>query len=324
LSKARRYWPDDSDLGCELYAFMQGELASWRRKFELPERATVVEFLAQLEQRMDVVDSCAAYIASRFPPGKTPIVAFASFIPEISGKPKSERAERSQAALRFLCRLALALRDVGHPVGAIEAVAGSSINGIWRGARPQSPSALLPCFQANILRGNEPLARLIAGLRAGLEPISDELRQHRLAIAMELEPGPLYVLRDWATLNEFCEQIREDPILCDVVGLNLDIAHWNMAPGVTPERVRATPNVMERIVHAHCSGHHPQGHFGDACIFDLNDPATFVPYVDLLQEIAAGRGDSGLPFSGYVSVEFEAARSPALVRTSVERLKELL
>lgn len=323
LSKVRRHWPQDLDLGCELYAFMQGELAWARRKFGCSGRGTVTQALAQLDERPDAVERCANDISALFPADQIPIVALASFFPEISASPGSVRAAQAQAALRFLCRIAMALRDRGHPAVAVEAVAGACMNGVWRGGRAQTGSRLLPSFQANILRGTEPCRRLLTGLRAALEPLSDQLRQYRLVVAMELEPGPLYLLRDWTSLDVFCEHVRQDPILYNIVGLNLDIAHWIMAPGVTPEKVRNTPHVMSRIVHAHCSGHHGKGHFGDICLFDLNGPEAFIPYIDLLQDIADERTEADLPFSRYVSIEFEAAPSPDLVRTSVEQLRTL-
>lgn len=151
---------------------------------------------------------------------------------------------------------------------------------------------------------------------------------------MELEPGPLFVVRDWPTLREFCKDLASKRC-SPCVGLNLDIAHWRLASRqapkpedeITPEKVAADPLVFRRVAHAHVAGHHPSGHFGDIPLEALNDPERdFGPWIRLLVS-RAGLSDqeSGeLKFSGYLSIELEATKHSDLLTRSVETLARLL
>jgi len=109
------------------------------------------------------------------------------------------------------------------------------------------------------------------------------------------------------------------------VGVNLDIAHWRLARDITPELVWDTPVVRNRIVHAHIAGHHRCSHLGDLPLRDLNQPEDFRPWLDLVDRIASDWRDPLLPqFSGYVSLEMEAAKARGLVSDSTQDLAGLL
>jgi sugar phosphate isomerase/epimerase len=97
-------------------------------------------------------------------------------------------------------------------------------------------------------------------------------------------------------------------LLARYVGINLDIAHWQLA-GVDWREVEKNPLVFKRIAHAHISGHHPLGHFGDLQLRTLNTPDDFLPWLQMLQRRASTATNVvGVPFSGFVSIECEAMR----------------
>ena len=145
-------------------------------------------------------------------------------------------------------------------------------------------------------------------------------------LGLELEPGPIYALRDWDTIRGLAAVLRNDPRLRDLAGLNLDIAHWRMALGDEGvSLIRNDPAVFNQIVHAHVSGHHPKAHLGDIHLRVLNKPEHFLPWLNLLSDIAdEKRSDGHPPNTGRVSIEYEAAPDRRIVRKSVRQLQLML
>ena len=165
-------------------------------------------------------------------------------------------------------------------------------------------------FIANRIDDGAAHQRVLANLREVIAGLSDQER--RVTWALELEPGPIFALRDWATLHALCTAIEADEMLSPYVGVNLDIAHWRMARGktvsgrITPELVRSSDAVLGRMAHAHIAGHHDCTHLGDLTLDVLNDPLRdFGPWLDLLQDLPSL---GNRLFSGHVSVELEAAK----------------
>ena len=149
-------------------------------------------------------------------------------------------------------------------------------------------------------------------------------RKRDIAVALELEPGPLYCLRDYATLSSIAKTLEEDGDLSPCVGFCLDIAHWNQTDiGKKRDQVEANAAITNRIVHAHVSGHHAKGHFGDIPLLDLGKEDDIRPWLKLLSGL--GRRDVKYPaYSGYVSLEYEAAKSRRLVIESLASLMDLM
>ena len=144
----------------------------------------------------------------------------------------------------------------------------------------------------------------------------------------ELEPGPLYVLNDLNAIRLMQPQLEKHG-LHELVGWNLDIAHWALA-GIKLRDIDY--DVFSRIVHAHISDH-AYGHLGDLpvgraglgiCGTGRQNVAGFAPWLHLLRCCASRPPNTGLPFSGYVSVELEACPDPALARSSVKKVGALL
>ena len=215
-------------------------------------------------------------------------------------------------------------REFDQPVNTIELVAGSRIDGLWPGQHAERDQ---PSFFASRMSQEAGFGRLLSALGKALSATGPHDGEP-LYLAIELEPGPLYLLRDWATLRRLVHEIRCAPDLEQhqhMVCVNLDVAHWRVAK-IDPDAVLASGQVCERIVHAHLAGHHANAHFGDCPLGTHVGPeidATTLRWVRTLRRIAAAR--RGADFPGlYVSLEYEAALNAQLVRASMDELLRLL
>ena len=160
----------------------------------------------------------------------------------------------------------------------------------------------------------------------------------QLRIAFELEPGPLYLLDGPISVVRFCHLIdrHADPAIRKHIGFNLDVAHWwlkNIKPSFLDQPLKYLeaeipsakddpifkkdpPRIRERIFHSHISGHSRRAHFGDISLTMLSE-SDRQSYIEWLSALDALSKDEGSEFSGYVSLEFEAARSRSCVVDSV-------
>ncbi len=308
----------------DLYVFMQPEVERWlRRNPPLADKCgnatSAVEVMAGLADDKKAIDDWAKEITKYFSSEQgRPIVALTSFVPEVTSI-QPDTCRQAREALRFLVRFACALNENGQPLRTIEMVAGSRMDGIW-------PSVLAKDrYTASRTEDDAARQRLLFLLEQVLAEYADQKAQHRVFLSVELEPGPIFLLRNWQSLLRLCQGIDKDPLLSKFVGVNLDIAHWNLAKDISPQRVWDTPEVRNRIVHAHIAGHHHCSHLGDLHLSDLNTPKDFRLWIDLLRRIAADWRDPDLPqFSGWVSLEYEAAKHQADVEDSFMLLTDLL
>lgn len=265
---------------------------------------------------------------------KAPIVALTSFLPEISQDdpdPEASKPSKASRAVAALYKLARVLRANGEKqLHVIEVVGGSRVQGLWRG-RPETMRADLPkqTYFAIRKKKTEAIRALALALESSLRlacPKPDD----ELAIALELEPGPLYVLNDLSSISRCIAKI--DRKYRSYVGLCLDIAHWHLAC-IKPDEV--PPRLKQRIIHAHISDH-SKGHFGDLPVGDLGFELSgrgstaamlteFEPWMKLLKEVWEKPRPNNLPLpSRYISVELEAASSMESVNRSLRRLDRLL
>lgn len=359
----------------EIYLFMQRELKSACRLMELRGTPTSAVHLLQMvgeESAGTSADKLADRIVTLFQATMaTPrISGLATFIPEISSFDEPA-ARRGQFAVAGALRIASALaRRTGSPQ-ITELVAGRRISDIRRWPEAEVDAVLQKQNQKFFGKSDgdsraritldestlQPSARqvrvlswpdaemlqkhLLESLVKAIDLSGVDLLRDRVSIALELEPGPLYLLRDWETLTSLCAQLNhhEHPAIRQATGFNLDIAHWRLAE-ISAEQVRADAetgavcspsgtgvrtSVLQRVVHAHAAGHHPAGHFADGPLLrpgKLASEEHFRPWIDLLKERRTLY--SPLPFSSQVSLEFEAAPSIAAVLDSLRDLGRLI
>jgi hypothetical protein len=164
-----------------------------------------------------------------------------------------------------------------------------------------------------------------------LEPVAlaaQSLGQPAIHLALELEPGPLYVLGGLSSLRRLCRRLdRTDRLartLSPVVGLNLDIPHWAFLAGIDSQDIVADKTIYRRIIHGHISDH-SSGHFGDGVLGAIHDLEAFEPWFRLLAQRHTDPPQTGYPaFSGFLCNEIEAAKDSEMVQEAVKRAWRLL
>ena len=123
------------------------------------------------------------------------IVALSTFVPGISAPDNDpvRRAARAVEELEYLAQFAVALKALGHPVRVMEIVAGTVIDGLY----PEESDSGKRDFIARLTPRETVLKRVLENLVPVAETLaraSSEQGQESPLLALELEPGPLYVL----------------------------------------------------------------------------------------------------------------------------------
>lgn len=192
------------------------------------------------------------------------------------------------------------------------------------GRRPASRDYAIECrLDAKIELLRDSLQQVYRSVAESPEGRED----HDWALAMELEPGPAYVLRDSASIDVALRKL--DGELARHVGLNLDIAHMKIA-GVPVETTQGNSGLSEfkdRVVHAHLCDH-PDMHTRDQVVGSWQPVEQYgdgrYAYVELLSEIAnAERRGSELPFSGAVALELEGCNRIRWIHQSLSGMKHM-
>jgi len=167
------------------------------------------------------------------------------------------------------------------------------------------------------------------------------------ALALELEPGPTYVLRSlksirsvFGHLDQVDRELRQKEKvaygpLARHVGLNVDIGHMKIAEvhaRSQEELNEGYPSGLEdfedRIVHAHISDH-PGMHTRDQAVGVWNPverlDSVDYSYLRLLAQIARDKEPrrTGLPFSGTVALELEGCSRIGWIHRSLIAMKHL-
>lgn len=247
------------------------------------------------------------------------VSSFATYFPEISS-PNQDAADDAQKALLMLMRTSRLLRELEHPVKTIEVVAGSRINGVWPAEPIKKERYSQPAFVANRLAESSGIERLLDRLL----PIANAAQENGVSLALELEPGPLYVLGEWQSIVKLCKMLEKDvryAPLKPILGLNLDVAHWGILKGITPASVLRCTSVANRVAHAHLADH-ASGHFGDITLFDHHAKEYFAEWISALETLAKDITPREPGFSGFVSLEFESCHCPHSLQTAVRRFRE--
>ena len=323
-------WPmnaDQSPIACELYAFMKPTDGSSWTGAGMP-GAT---WRSATEEMAGIVDDPHAFakVIQEFQEnlkanGQTiPVVALASFFPEVTCPQDDDRWKMAKKAIRFMLKLGdhFAGLNADKPKIVIEMVAGSRIDGLWPGKDLREPDIH---FYANRMTKAEGIRRLLDCIQQALRESIPSPEQSRVAIALELEPGPLYLLNSFKAMQSIQKEIerRQDPFLDQLVGYNLDIAHWKMA-GINPAWLLdpAHSSIARRIFHGHLSGHHSRAHLGDTPLvpkIGYGVRQSTVEWIRLLGKLS-GRQIFSNPL--HVSLEYEAAKNVDFLRQSVLNLE---
>jgi len=279
---------------------------------------------------------------------KVDIVSFASFFPNLSSDPGTVPAKLTRDAICFLAELALKLREpsYGHDkLNTIEVVVGALVN--EPKINPDTKEIDVNIINESTARKNiiNNLIRVMDEIQK-LYPNPHDSEFTPLTIALEIEPGPLYAINSFDSIGKFCSELDQEQKKHDClkhVGLNLDIAHWNIIlfqSQLDPMEIAATlqrdhPHVFRRICHAHFSGYHRSAHFGDLSIkggeANSSSPVKNMlgdmsPWIELLWERMKDQQHLELyknypNYSGYIISELEATSKTDHVTQTINNLQ---
>lgn len=149
------------------------------------------------------------------------------------------------------------------------------------------------------------------------------------AIALELEPGPTYLLNDDDALGDVSSRLRNEAtplVVRNHVGLNVDFAHYRVA-NITANRVN---DIKPLIVHAHICDN-PGMHTRDLPVGDWMslDDTSSIEYemmrsvIEEYETPSSGRNKQ-LPSSGCIALELEGCGRPDWVYKGMALLKYML
>jgi hypothetical protein len=153
------------------------------------------------------------------------------------------------------------------------------------------------------------------------------------ALAIELEPGPTYVVNDLDAANDVFASLPAE--LARHVGLNVDIAHMKIAEvpasrassSIEPPPKWTLEDFRQRIVHAHLCDH-PGMHTCDQVVGSWHPVEYYgcedYPYIELLSAIANGpKRPAELPFSASVALELEGCNRIRSAHHSLIAMKHM-
>lgn len=316
-------------IGADIYLMMESDVTPWCNHWGQG-RSPAVEFMANMTDSR--LDAFCAHVTELMRRHGTQPVAATSFIAEISNKrPDLSPVDFVKTvwgqSICTLIRMADRLQ-AEQPAAVIQIVVGSVIDQFIIDDRPTTPRFTVSSRNRDDLM-NVTLDRLAACLAKAVN--EHGIRPDRVRIAMELEPGPLFLLRDLASLERFASAIERHPssLVRDCVGFNLDIAHWWLCRDIRPDS-ELPGSIRSRIFGAHISGHSSRGHLGDWGLDKLEARSrdggvarsqrdAYLAWLRFLAD-----EDRTPNASNYVSIELEAASPDEDVFASIRTLDEWL
>lgn len=319
-----------------------------RLGLQAPVHARMMELLAHDQFVVHVLP----WIVARCCHARVRIAALATYFPDVTSQYRARR-ELAIRALANAGRLALGLTAFGcmdHPV--VEVVAGTVLDPC--SCSSCSPNSTLQVvFEFDRFGVGGKLDALCDSLRQAIKIVQNDVdakptlplwpmppvgRRRLPVYAVELEPGPTYVIRDEQSLLALIHKVDADPVLAFNVALNVDIAHYLIAN--VPPTLLDRPEVLRRIAHAHIADHPglPGGrmHTRDLYLGSF----TTVERAEDDAELSAGEyypflrrlllrarqvretliAPDAIPFTGAVAIELEGCNRIFWIHQSVGRL----
>ena len=316
-------------IGADIYLMMESDVTPWCKHWA-QERSPAVEFMANMTDSQ--LDQFCAHVTEVMRRQGSQPVAATSFIAEISNKMPDPRPDKFVETFwgKSICTL-IRMADrlqAEQPKTVIQIVVGSVIDLFDVEGEAESRRFTVSSRDRDDLT-SVTLDRLAACLA---KVVSEHgIRSDRIRIAMELEPGPLFLLRDLASLERFASAIERhpSPLVRDCVGFNLDVAHWWLCRDIRPDN-DLSESIRSRIFGAHISGHSSRGHLGDWGLDKLEARAQCGgmaksqrdAYLAWLKFLADENRTPNA--SNHVSIELEAASPDEDVFASIRTLEEWL
>lgn len=326
-------WPKALSIDVDLYLMMQNDAMAWAHCFPAdPMPKTAFSFFSWMARQVNPrffwrrIAETACENAAR---ANAKIVAITSFFPEVNSAPNTRLGLDAPYVFASLMGIALEIAEYQSNfdparVPTIQSVAGSIFTSFQHHRDPVLDQPNRPALHAKRSNDASLIQNLLDNVKEALE-ILKKLKVpfpapniNQIRIPWELEPGNLYLFRDYReSLNAFEQQIESERVPANVrrcMAYNLDIPHWELCKSVRRnETIALPPSVEKRIRHAHISGHSERGHFGDFSLKRVSSrqQLQFKRWLSFIQT---------LPHCPTISLEFEAARCMADVRESAETL----
>lgn len=259
------------------------------------------------------------------------VAALASYYPGITSL-SSSRREQAVKALVNTIKIAMTLSEgngsrapiLTYPV--VEMVCGSLLD-----PTPCDSSTCAPREETTVYVST--VESKLERLCQSLMEVHRSLPGKRFFLALEVEPGDTYVLRNEASLRMLFWMIDERyPVLNEIVGINADLAHLRLAE-ITPEFLDE-PAHRDRLIHSHVCDH-PGAHTRDQIVGTWTpvyaEENEILKYLRVLKRRAGeappppelpppGR----LPFTRTVALELEGCGRMAWLDASVCAIQHLI
>jgi class 3 adenylate cyclase len=302
--------------GClDLYVFQDDDPELLQGACEGPAPQTVTE----LVRRMDPVR--AAAIVRQWLPDDvrihcqvpySPFRALATNFADISSPDEARR--RSIRDVLFKCaQLAAALGAT-----CVEIVGGPSFR-----SKPSGEDI-------EIYAGTDIVQERLDQLKKTLRELDDSLDKANLpvGIALELEPGPAYLLNSIKRIQDVV--LGNGNKYLKHIGINVDIGHLlllseqpeRQSPDNVPLSVLRSPDMMKRIMHFHISDH-SLSHFCDLELASFHPPDKFIPWIELYLDTASSPICNPF-FTNTIAIEMEASQSIDQALRSMQTLRTWL
>jgi sugar phosphate isomerase/epimerase len=312
------------DIGADIYLMMESDVRKWCEHWGI-EQLAAVDFLAQIESR---INDFSAQLKTKLDEVGITVVSATSFVPEISninGRGDEDYTRTNWGkALIAIFQIAHSLQSHRNQT-VVQMVAGSVLDQ-FRVAKRDGASR----FSVRTRERTSLITLVLDRLSQCLEASHEKgVNTDRLRIALELEPGPLYLLQNRKSLEEFSRAIdgHRCGLVRKCVGFNLDIAHWWLCRDLITQDDVAV-DVRQKIFGAHIAGHSARGHFGDLSLTKLVARAQLDRFAQ--EQLDAYQmwlrflaDDSSTPnAAGHISLEFEAAKPSEDVSPSLQLLRD--
>ena len=315
--KALEFWPKGVK-NAEIYAFMRDDVREIFGKTD--GGLTSVEAMTEIAISDDAktkIETIAEKLSEAFKTKGINIRSFASFMPEIVHREKYLR-ERARKALLFLCRLSYQLQRLGHTANLVEIISGSVLNGILSAknarptygklAGPQGSDDMLVIREREATKTKQKwLLDELLELKKELSLLGDDRGADAVQVAIEAEPGPLYVCGSKDDVMSLCERI-DDYSLLDFVGVNVDFGHYSLMGYQPGESSLAEWFGKASVLGVHFSDH-KDVHAADCVVGTLHDVSDVKALLSELQKIKK------LP--PVVTVEMECVKNIQVLNAAV-------
>jgi sugar phosphate isomerase/epimerase len=326
----------------DLFLFQAEDL---RKYYSVPRDAEPLLVVSSAHIRPEAIAAKIAGDVDRAR-GRCPFVVrgIATYFPEISSLNPQKRLAAVRA-LQNIIRLAGVLQSsrYGHEHGFqtrfVEIVAGTRVSGFRMEKRQD--------LRAGVSEPTDVAKATLASfyhklyvLLQSLQVLAKTAHEHGVYLAIEVEPGLLPFISEFAHVESLVKAVASDPGFVktlekalhhpfphiahrDHVGLNVDVAHMRLC-GIGPQQLRKDL-ILNRICHVHIGDIGP-GHLCDLVIGSVNSFEGYREWFELFHDAANGLPRLGPypDFSCCLSVELEACRDRKMIGAAYHRTRLLL